>query len=89
MVWISAFGRLVLASTVDVLTAEDRICLQSFLPTEPVPIHVRVTLRRNIEQLKRGALPEVIAAVDELVYATVEATLFTYLPLAEPLRAPI
>ena len=82
-------GWLVFTSTSNVLTTKNCVSLQCLLSTQPIAIHVRVPFSCDVKKLKRRSLPEIIAAINELVNTPIETTLLTNLPLAEPLRAPV
>jgi hypothetical protein len=60
--------------------------LQSVLIIQPVAVQVSLALHRNINQLKRGPLPPVVARINQLVNPAVEATLFIQLSLGEPFQ---
>ena len=90
VVRVAPFGRFILASTgVDVLAAEDGVGLEGLLPAQPVTVDVGVASGRDIEQLERGALPEIVATVHKLVDSPVKAAFFADLALAEPLSAAV
>lgn len=57
------------------------------LITEPLAINVTLAFHRYVEELEGCPLPEVVAAVNQLVNASVEPTLGSDLPLDQPAQA--
>ena len=89
MVRICTLCRLILQATFDILAAKYCVGLKSLLPTKPITVDICITLSRDIEKFKCCTLPVVVAAIHQLVNASIEATFLANLPLAQPLSAPI
>lgn len=89
MVWISPLCRLVFAAATAILTAQNGVGLEGLLTAEPVSIDIGVSFCCNVEKLEGCTLPKVVAAVNELVDPSVEASFFGDLALTEPIGTPV
>jgi hypothetical protein len=85
---IWALCRLVFQTTLIMLAAKHRVALHSMLVAQPLSIKVAFAFHCDVKKLKDSSLPEIIAAVNQLVDAAIEPTLLCDLPLHQPLKTP-
>jgi hypothetical protein len=86
---IGTLEGLIFHASSGLLTLKYGVALQSLLVEEIFTIDISLSLHCNIEDLKSGSLPEVIAGVDQLVDSAVEASFFDQLAIAEPLSQTV
>jgi hypothetical protein len=84
VVWIRVFSWLIADATTIPLAAEVEVALHSVSVEKPFTVEISVSFRSDIKQFKSSSLPEIVAAIDELVNSTVKASLDGQLTLSEP-----
>ena len=76
MVGVRMFCWFVLTASRVLLTTDYLVSLKCVLVEQPFAIYVALPLHSNVHQLKRCALPKIVAGVNKFVDAAVKPTLY-------------
>jgi len=67
-----------------ILTTKHSISLKSLLIKKKLPIKVAFTFQSDIDKLKSGTLPEIVARIYQLIDSSIETTLIRNLSFSQP-----